>query len=442
MARAESVTTRPAIWPAPHAVPLGVRPFGIHNTNLGAAGERYAVAWTFSAPFALRGLEIVLPGWRLNPLESGGPEFPLPAPISVKMAVRVTDGPNSVNLPVLFGAQGRVGTLQPGGVLTGVANVPLRQGQQATLVAYLDPGASGRVPISVVTSAADTGVKHARGTSLSFDPDTWNGTATLASVAESTVAVMVFGLPDRRAELRPSVALLGDSITYGIGDAPTGWGYAVRALQGAGVPWVSCAVGGDFLGYSPWGGVGYRFHALRWVRWVLEAWGTNNITLLASFGLTDASNIKGAKVLLWRDLAKAGLGVATCTNTPVRNSGDSAADARATSIRQDLVTWQRDGAPWNVATGQPVAVGTTGANISRCLVLAPDLSVLKAASGPQHPVAVMFDTGRAVDINGGNQWASGMAVDDVHPSSAGAQAMAQAVATAVFRQEPPVYLGP
>lgn len=441
MPRVEIPQTRPVIYPSPTAVPLPVRGFNVHNTNLGTAGEKYAVTVQFAAPFSLRQLEIAIPGWRLNPLESGGPEFELPAPVSVRAAVRIVDGANSYNAPVIWHSAGRVGTVQPGGLLTGTCAAPLRQGQTATLALFADPGATGQVPIAVAVTAADPGVKHARGAALSFNPDTWNGTATVASVAESTMAVFVAGVPERRAEIRPPVALLGDSITYGLADLPTGPGYAVRALSAANIPFVSCSVGGDFLGYSPWQGVAYRLQlAARYSRWCLEAWGTNNIGLLAQFGLTDAGNIKSAKVTLWRDLAKGGYGVASCVNTPVRN-GDSTIDGRCTSIRQDLVTWQRDGAPWNVATGQPVAVGTQGANISRCLVLRPDLTVAVQPSGPPHPVSVMFDTGGAVDVNGTNAWASGMGADTVHPSTAGHQAMAAALQTAVFLQEPPVYRG-
>lgn len=443
MPRVESFTVRRAGWSAPRVVPVGVRPFGVHNNDLGPAGQRYAVALTGTMPFDAAALEIAIPGYLLKHPQDGGPEVVLPNSVSVKAAVRVVSGLDATNVPVVWEGGGRVGTVTPGSVLRGVAAVPLPTGAQFTVALSLDPG-SGQVPVSIIQSASDPGVRHAHGTSLTFDPDTWDGSSVVGSANEPSPSVILAAVPAVPERVPPGVCLLGDSITLGGGDVPTGWGYAVRALQGAGVPWLSGAMNGTVIAKPPWQGMRYRWQLIsRYARWLMEMWGNANVLVAGLLGGTDASGLKADKLALWRGAARAGFGVVSCVPPPVRDpNNDATLNSRYTSIRTDLVTWLRNGAPWNVATGAAAAVGATGPNISRCLVLGPDLSLRTAPSGLQHPVAVIFDPGGTVEATpGANVWAAGTNADTLHPSTAGHQAMANAIATSVFRQEPPVYSG-
>lgn len=430
-------------WPPSRpGVPWVGRPFGQILAQKGAVGDKYLVTIDFVAPRTALSPRWALANWRSNPLETGGPEFAGDAPLTVRGQLDVFDGSSWKSQKLVFPHGADSATVNTGCTVWAEYPGAVGGGAQCRLVLWVDPGASGTVPLSGAVMATDPGVGHSRGPSIT-QPTWGQPVAARPQVAESTF-VPIACVAQPAAQL-PVVGLLGDSITMGLGDLPAGFGYAVRALDAAGIPWLSLAVGGDFLIDWHLLPVGLRrCQQIAGCDWLLEAWGTNNLGLLAGFGSTDPSPVMSTKVRLWRSLAKTGAGVVSITQVPVRNS-DPTAQARLNQLRNTLVAWQRDGAPWDVGTGEAVPAGAQGSSVSRCRVLNPDGSIRQSASGPQHPLAAMFDVAATVEdpaVDGGNQWRAGMNADTVHPSTAGHQAMAQAVRVEVLRQRPPIYGGP
>jgi len=419
------------------AVPAVGRPFGQVLSNQGAVGEKYLVTFDFTPDRTLLYPAWLFANWRANPLEPGGPDFPGNAPLTVRAQVQFPGaGGNTVVTPLYTIAGADQVQLNPGGSVWLVALCALPAGVSARLVVYANPGASGRVPLSIPVSAADDGVGHTRGASVT-EPSWGSPVAAQPQATEGTFAPIACVARASGREAFYPVALMGDSITFGNGDFPTGWGYAVRALSAAGVPWLSLSAGGEFLPSSSTPHAPHaRFRMLQATGcvWVLEALGTNNMLLLAILGGTDVSGILTDKVAVWRYLDAGGFAVASVVPPPVQNANPDIA-GRLDVVRTDLVRWLRDGAPVNVRTGQAARVGAQGGDIARTLVLDAQRRVSVAPSGPPHPVRVIFDVGAMVEASpGANQWAPGMTTDLVHPTSAGAQAMAQAVDPSVFRR--------
>lgn len=238
------------------------------------------------------------------------------------------------------------------------------------------------------------------------------------------------------AKPMPCVALLGDSITQGTGDATLdgintvaglmpGWGLRALSLGGSGrfrprVPATNLSISGESAANVAAPTKNVRRLAL------LDASGaTHAFVALGTNDLNSAGTVASLQanlITIWGQIARRGVKVYANTLTPlaptstdsfatVANQTPSASDPNRVTYNN----WLRDGAPMTSAL-TAVTTGTTTAGTIR-------------VGQPGHPLTGVIELADAVESSrDSGKWQVGMVMtaSPLHPSTAGHQAMAAA----------------
>jgi lysophospholipase L1-like esterase len=274
----------------------------------------------------------------------------------------------SGRLPVFFGGS-RDGKGEPGARLVSDV-IPLdgAAGDFIWSVTLATAGGPASAPVAGTTiplnwtAVTANGEGGSNGTGVPTDR-TLTGTVSSTQLAIlAPNAVLAVGA---RAVV-PSVAVIGDSIAMGQGDAAllTDGGFIVRALDPALKPYVRVAKGSElaqnFVAYAT---SRRRRQMLQWATHAVINYGTNDI-----FGGRTLAQAQADLIALWLTMWRANAKVWQTTISPRTTSTDgwisTANQTKNTSaqdtIRQNLNNWLRAGAPVD-ATRTAVAVGTSGA---------------------------------------------------------------------------------
>lgn len=238
----------------------------------------------------------------------------------------------------------------------------------------------------------------------------------------------------------PSIALIGDSITQGVGDS-------VFPSVGVHAGWADRAFN------NQWGLVSLARHAERGDQWlsgisqsqtttttkhrhglayscnrVICAYGNNDLYTVPNL---TADQLMNVLVELWRDFRSVGTRVWATTITPRTTTTDAwATSANQTPVangaaRISVNQWLRDGAPIDI-NSQPVSVGGTGfrAGDNRHPLVANGIIDIATA------IETAQDSGvwKNVAVNGTGPWTN----DGIHPQALGHVAMAALITPSVF----------
>lgn len=181
--------------------------------------------------------------------------------------------------------------------------------------------AKGETFYSIVFVSAGTGGKYPRG--LVMYSERGEGTAsTDITAAGNPTSNGMFGyhpcaVLGRTLNPTPAVLLVGDSIMQGANDGWQDVGFAARALDAMGIPWIRVAKGGgssyNFLNRSSM----QRMRLAKYCTHAITNYGTNDLN-----GRTYAQ-LKGDLDTLWAMLASFDLKVIQCTITPHTSSTDA-----------------------------------------------------------------------------------------------------------------------
>jgi hypothetical protein len=349
------------------------------------------------------------------------------------------------------------------------------------------PSASGVYPTStqfgyiyntVVETSGQLCVVGTTDYTTSANPGTGSGGSPANLNGYGPVAVC--GTPSTPATRAHTVVagIMGDSISIGVGDngspalgpnQPPGVanmeaGYLARALNAAGIPYLTTGLNGS-VGCNVMGSTNAYNRMIKALQanasYVLWEWITNDLDNLA---LSTIQSATAGFPFYWQQMANRGCKVLAATCTPRTTSTDSwATVANQTALmpsspatgnfgpetsqtvplsgRQLYNGWLRDVAPMTIATLTPVAIGTSGSGIGRCATYGTNGALINTASGASgHPLLGTFDAGGVVESwNSANNtwvWTPGMVYTTdslgVHPNVTGHIAMQAAVPTQIM----------
>lgn len=336
-----------------------------------------------------------------------------PNPITVRSSVLH----NAAYSPVYFNGQRDV-TIAPGARVVSDP-LPISTTGPTAASAFntrtrVTVAAGGTWPITIETVAArNEGVVNG----TAGDDLTLGGTVT-ANAARGYGPVAMIG-KTRRAD-RTTVALIGDSITGGVGGASPIWynGFSRLACNALGKVSIDVA----YPGSSASRGYGFAFRSrggiIRHATHSIEMYGTNDIAA------STLATIQTWNVLNWRDRSARGVRTYACTLVPRVTSTDSYAttvnqtDAAGNSTtRVQFNDWIRAGAPVT-----PAMVPTT-AGASDAILFGQ----------PGHPALGYFETADAVEsARNSSRWkvdgtANKYTADGIHPTAFAHQVMADAM---------------
>jgi lysophospholipase L1-like esterase len=220
---------------------------------------------------------------------------------------------------------------------------------------------------------------------------------------------------------KPIVALWGDSITLGTGDADTSLGFASQALIRDGIPFIKLARGAERaknVGPDPTRRA-RRFPLAGGCTKAAIFYGTNDYNA----GGDTAAQTEANLVTFWRASADRGMKVLAATFTPRTTSTDSWATttnqtpAAGGAARIAINDWIRDGAPLDATTLAPVAVGAAGVR----------------AGSATHPLLGWLELADVVEsARNSNIWKANYTADGVHPNSSAHALMAAAFNTTLL----------
>lgn len=216
----------------------------------------------------------------------------------------------------------------------------------------------------------------------------------------SSITGIVRGTP------RPSVLVVGDSISWGVGSTSQASSWESRALEAANIPHQIFAIGGSTeYAFSQTYKRQLLMSLAGEIRFTdaVDAFGTNDLGLAFSVMANDA-------LATARALSARGIRVWNATVLP-HTAGNE-------TNRVGFNTWLRAGAPIDPTSKAYVAVGTPGA-------------LVRGDTG--HPMHGLIEAANVVETaQDSGVWAPGMTGDGVHPNEAGHAALAAAFNTGVF----------
>jgi lysophospholipase L1-like esterase len=186
-----------------------------------------------------------------------------------------------------------------------------------------------------------------------------------------------------------AVAVIGDSIAAGQGDAPNDMGFIVRSLLAAGIPYVNLAMPGETAAQFQGSGRLNRIAYTRFAGNAICEYGTNDIELSSSLATLQTNIIsiwtaaweRGAKVWQTTILPR----VTTTDNLTTSGGQTPIAGFETGGIRSQFNAWVRAGAPVIPSLDGPlvaVAIGTSGALL---------------AGNPSHPLRGFFEAANLVE---------------------------------------------
>lgn len=338
----------------------------------------------------------------LNGVNLQGPAL---NPVTTRVSVETAGG--TIH-PVTFSGASSV-TVNPGaGVISDPITLTLADGDVLFTRLFQEVETGDQLPTST-RFCLTTG----EGEGLQWGADlTASGAIPQGNTTAPTVLALLGTPPTTRTT---AFALLGDSITAATFDdwttTPGHSGFAVRAMNAAGLPYISYAVGGDKASMmnNPTRQA-YWWTGIEGCDWFFAAYGINDIA-----GGSTLAQLQTNTIALWAALNARGLAGAQGTTTPFSTStdgwatvGNQTAASPHESVRVGWNTWLRDGAPLTVALA---AVATGGSGLR--------------AGDTGHPLTAVVDTASAVEssLNSG-RWVVGTTDEGLHPNPTGHAAMA------------------
>ena len=338
----------------------------------------------------------------LNGVNLQGPAL---NPVTTRVSVETAGG---TIYPVTFSGAPSV-TVSPGaGVISDPVDITLADGDVLFTRLYQEVGVGQQLPTSsrfYLTTSEGEGLQW--GTDL-----TAGGSIPLGNATGPTVLALLGTPPASRTT---AFALIGDSITAATGDdwmaTPGHSGFAVRAMNAAGLPYISYAVGGDraSLMNNP-ARQAYWWTGIEGCDRFVTAYGINDLA-----GSATLAQLQSNSIDLWSALRARGLTGVQGTTTPWSSSTDSWATVGnqtpalpSEANRVAWNTWLRDGAPLTVGLA---AVASGGSGIR--------------AGETGHPLLDVVDVAAAVEssLNSG-RWMVGATDEGLHPNATGHVLMA------------------
>lgn len=231
-------------------------------------------------------------------------------PITVKASLVV----NNIYYPVYFNSRRQV-IIDPGAtVQSDTTGVTIKKGEVFYSVVYVSMETSGmKFPQGMV-------VYEERGEGSAVT-DITDGGATTSAGGYAYHPCAVIG---RTLKPVASVLLVGDSIIQGANDGFQDVGYAAKALDAAGIPWIRVAKGGGSAYNMAGRAARTRLSLAKYCTHAIVGYGTNDLNA------QSATTIQGNLQALWKLLVGYNLKVFACTVTPHTNSSDSWASATQT----------------------------------------------------------------------------------------------------------------
>lgn len=274
-----------------------------------------------------------------------------PSVITMRVALVNKTKSATTYYPLFFNGSRDV-VLQPGAIVeSDICRMEWSAGDEIQERVFITVPEGGQWPVNRNSAFANTkGNQNTTETDLttSATHPTGSGNAQFGAVS------MRSGVYSFTREL----AVLGDSIAYGQGDAPatgspdSGCGFVQRAINHA-IPYRFFPTSGALISSLS----GLRPCLARGASTVLVGYGTNDI----SAGAT-ATQLEGYMVTAWRRFSRSGARVLQCTIPPRSTDATTfyATEAAQTpaatdSIRQAVNAWLRDGAPVDPVTFAPSA---------------------------------------------------------------------------------------
>ena len=391
-----------------------------NGTTLNRIGTSKAAFRTGLSPVA--DLEFAYGGWgqTVNDPNSGDVAQANAAPLPIQAAIEYPSGV----LTTIYFRGSATGYVENGGtLLSDTLGVDIPADTRFWVRTWHNPATGDRVLQTRNTSGGTHGEGYTDVSNLTTP-------GSVAVPQNDAYVYAPYRINGRMLVGVPSVALVGDSITRGIGDTSPfdgsndTSGYAARAVGAAKFPWIVLAVAGergqDFLS-SPIGHL-RRMPLTRGCSSALVNYGTND--LQAALSPTFAS-MTAMLVSVWRLFHVRGIATWGCTLTPNSTTTDAWATVanqaisadRSNSVRVAVNNWMRDGAPIDATTFLAVAVGAAGLRIGQ----------------GGHPLRGYFETADAAEsARDSGLWKASHTSDGLHPNATGHAALAAAVDTSVF----------
>lgn len=329
-------------------------------------------------------------------------------PITVAAAVEM---PDTTLLPVLFNGR-QTAVIDPGGYVVSDP-LPLPPSMVAGTVfwsrTYVAVTSGQKWPLNTTSSNAGEGTVTNGAIGLLASgtvPNSFTfGYAPVCAIGGTVNAVR-------------SLAVVGDSIAAGQGDAPAPFaggdpGYIQRAAYSANLGYVTLARPGEqatqFVAPTVFTN---RFGLVAGCTHAVVQYGINDVNTGRSL-----AQMQGDALTLWRAVSGRGVICFQTTITP-SSTATNTVPASNDAVRTGFNDWLRAGAPISPTTGAAVAVGTSGA-------------VLAGTTG--HPLTGYFEIADIAETaRNSGLWKAGYSDDGTHPNTTGHTALAAGVDTSLF----------
>ncbi|WP_313640087.1 GDSL-type esterase/lipase family protein [Paenibacillus sp.] len=227
-------------------------------------------------------------------------------PITVKVALLI----RGIYYPVFFNGATSVTIGEGGTVVSDSTGIFLKKGETFYSITYVTVSAGQKYPRGMV-------VYQERGEGAVAADITASGSPTTYGVyAYHPLAVL-----GRAKTPTPAVLLVGDSIMQGANDGFQDVGFAARALDAAGIPWIRIAKGGGSIYNLTNRGAMQRMRLAKYCTHAITNYGINDLV-----GRTYTQMVADYQTL-WSMLAEYGLKVFQCTITPHTDTTDNWATA-------------------------------------------------------------------------------------------------------------------
>ncbi len=235
---------------------------------------------------------------------------------------------------------------------------------------------------------------------------------------------------------RPTVAGVGDSITFGL-NVSRDQSFIARACIDADIAFFQLGQPIELaLGFATVQARHNRIRLIAKCSTANEAYGTNDFNQSRTAAETNQN-----RLTIWNACKAAGVTrVFANTVVPLTTSGNGWINEAGqtphanTAARLAHNVWLLGGAPLDPILLTPVAVGTPGA--LTCDVYNPSKVKILTGTGPPHPLFAVFDTAGSVSLSSNlSVWAfpggSALTNDGIHPVAGNVQ-MAAAIDTSLF----------
>jgi lysophospholipase L1-like esterase len=302
---------------------------------------------------------------------------------------------------------------------------------------YVSWTGSGKIPVGPYTPSSFPGLASysagAGGLALGINHLLTPGAFGVTSTGTVLGPLALLGYA-QDGVTRPIVAIVGDSIADGYQDVLSVGGFAVRALQGANIPYYQCAHSGESVA-NIYQGQAF-FNRLAYECWnasvIIDDYGTNDLDSGSSN--LAVSVVIAFKLLFWKMIARFGAQVIPTTLLPrVTYSGSIFPASGQTpdtnnAAYQTYNAWIRAPASAGAGNSATYDAAVYGVTIPAIADIASYIESTTANATPGGPSAPQ--TGGVWYCGAGN--ATAYSPDGVHPNTAGVALIQPAVPTTLI----------